>query len=215
MGLEKRNLYHDEWLCLAVVHWSCSQCVSKRTTPSFFALRLCRRMCCSTFPSPRQPVHFLHQGIMLWMRAVCSCMYARVVSAGGFGVSGGPRPFDQAGVFLFNSCLSQDFSLWHFDGVATHLQVHTSFWACASCLLSTCMCHSSDVLCVSTCPILWLTFTGRSRSACFSHSQSGMTSCRTRPQRTLSVLAATCCCTENALTHTGTNRNQRYSSLFK
>lgn len=187
--------------------------------PHFFALWLCIRMCRSAFPSPRQPSPlFYPQTSCCVCVLVCSCAYVKVVSAGGFvwrnwlkSVSVGVRGLvDQAGLFLINFCLSQVFSLWHFDGLVTHLQVPTSFWACASYLLSTvdmpliCFCTSQHVpLCDSLSQGEAAQHVSAIVSLAWDPAGPGL--------RGLSVLAAACCRKDNALTHTGTDRNQWYS----
>lgn len=200
MGLKESNLYRDELLCLTALHWSCLQCVSKSTTPSLFCpLALHKDVSlCVSIPQTTQSTFFTPRH-----RAVCAYWYVVVRMSKWFLLEAlfeetdyNLRQWESEALLIRPACSSlisvcPKFSLWHFDGLVTHLQVPTSFWACASSSLSTCMCHSSDVFVgLNMSHYVTLTFTGRSSSACFSHSQSGMRSCRTRPQRT--VRACSC-----------------------
>lgn len=139
MGLEERNSYRDELPRLCALHWSCSRCISKSTTPSSLCpLALHKDVsCCVSVPQSTQPT-FSPPGVTL-----CVCVYWCVVcitvaSAGDFvfhyilyeeendNSVCGPEKCVYC-MFLISWRLSWVFSLWRFDGQATHLQVPTCF----------------------------------------------------------------------------------------
>lgn len=69
MGLEERNLYKDELLCLSALHRSCFCC--KSPLPHLFALWLCIRMCHVMFQSLGWP-----SPLFLPQVSYCACLLA-------------------------------------------------------------------------------------------------------------------------------------------
>lgn len=82
----EKNLYEDELLCLAALHWSCSWCLATAPLPRLFALWLCIGMCRVAFHSLTQPCPLSLLGILLlWHQLARSCVCISVASAGGRG----------------------------------------------------------------------------------------------------------------------------------